>query len=173
MNKLMNTVNTLKAVDALSKRFQLFLPFYNIVFSFFKDSLNDEEVGYGIAGGNLGSVFDVDANSGRVFVNQSLDFETTSHFELWIKTFYKTKPLFFAAKKIVIEVKDKNDNAPVFENQLVKVRYFSHLILYYFSIKILIFSFPRVTVGFEPSNRQTRFHGHSPIFLVLQFLLYL
>jgi len=87
----------------------------------FLDSLNDEEVGYGIAGGNLGNVFDVDSNSGRVFVNQSLDFETTTHFELWVKTFYKTKPLFFAAKKVVIEVKDKNDNAPVFENQLVKV----------------------------------------------------
>jgi hypothetical protein len=38
-----------------------------------------------------------------------------------VKTFYKTKPLFFAAKKVVIEVKDKNDNAPQFENQLIKV----------------------------------------------------
>jgi hypothetical protein len=93
---------------------------------------SDEEVGYGIAGGNLYNVFDVDAKTGRVFVNQSLDFETTSHFELWIKTFYQTKPLFFAAKKIVIEVKDKNDNAPQFENQLVKVCYFR-----YFKIKIL------------------------------------
>ena len=82
---------------------------------------SDEEVGYGIAGGNLGNVFGVDSNSGRVFVNRSLDFETVARFELWVKTFYKTKPLFFVAKKVVVEVKDKNDNAPQFENQLVKV----------------------------------------------------
>lgn len=69
----------------------------------------------------MGNVFDIDASSGRVFVNRSLDFETVSRFELWVKTFYKTKPLFFVAKKVVVEVKDKNDNAPQFENQLVKV----------------------------------------------------
>ena len=69
----------------------------------------------------MGNVFGIDPNSGRVFVNQSLDFETVPRFELWVKTFYKTKPLFFAAKKVVVEVKDKNDNAPQFESQLVKV----------------------------------------------------
>ena len=85
---------------------------------------SDEAVGYGIAGGNLGNVFGVDPESGRIFVNQKIDFETTPRFELWVKTFYTTKPLFFAAKKIVIEVKDRHDNPPEFENQFVKVTFF-------------------------------------------------
>lgn len=44
-----------------------------------------------------------------------------SHYELWIKAFDKTRPLFFKAKMIVIEVLDRNDNPPVFETTFVKV----------------------------------------------------
>jgi hypothetical protein len=69
----------------------------------------------------VGGVFNIDPDSGRVFVNRSLDFETTPSFELWVKTFYKSKPLFFAAKKVVVVVDDTNDNAPNFDNPLVKV----------------------------------------------------
>ena len=41
-------------------------------------------------------------------------------YELWIKTFYETRPLFSAAKKISVVISDKNDNAPHFESTLVK-----------------------------------------------------
>jgi len=82
---------------------------------------NEEEVNYGIAGGNLGQVFDIDPESGRVFLNASLDFEMVTHYELWVKSFHKTKPLFFKSKMISIEVLDRNDNAPAFEATFVKV----------------------------------------------------
>ncbi len=51
----------------------------------------------------------------------SLDYEIVPHYELWIKAFDKTRPLFFKAKMIIIEVLDRNDNAPVFETTFVKV----------------------------------------------------
>ena len=54
-------------------------------------------------------------------MNQTLDYETYDRYELWIKTFYETRPLFSAAKKISIVISDKNDNAPQFESSLVKV----------------------------------------------------
>ena len=41
-------------------------------------------------------------------------------YDLWIKTFYETRPLFSAAKKISVVISDKNDNAPHFESSLVK-----------------------------------------------------
>lgn len=47
-----------------------------------------EEVAYGIAGGNTGSAFDVDASTGAVFVKTPLDYETTREYELWLKTFF-------------------------------------------------------------------------------------
>jgi protocadherin Fat 4 len=80
-----------------------------------------EDVNYAIAGGNIGNAFDVDHTSGVVLVNKTLDYETNDKYELWIKTFYKTRPLFTAAKKISIVVSDKNDNPPHFETNLVKV----------------------------------------------------
>ena len=83
---------------------------------------HDEAVKYAIAGGNLGKVFDVDPDSGIVFVNQTLDYETHDRYELWIKTFYETRPLFSAAKKISVVITDQNDNAPQFEDSLIKVQ---------------------------------------------------
>ena len=83
--------------------------------------LANEEINYAIAGGNVGGVFDVHPVSGEVFVNGSLDYETIDRYELWIKSFYNTKPLFSIAKKVLINVEDKNDNAPIFDRTLVKL----------------------------------------------------
>ena len=71
--------------------------------------------------GNLDRVFDVDPMTGIVYVNQSLDFETNERYELWVKAFYESRPLYTAAKKISVVISDKNDNPPQFEQTLVKV----------------------------------------------------
>ncbi len=85
------------------------------------DNQEAEEIQYAVAGGNIGNSFDIDTDTGIVFVNQTLDYETTDKYELWIKTFFKTRPLFSAAKKISVVISDKNDNPPYFETPLVKV----------------------------------------------------
>ena len=99
---------------------------------------DDEEIRYEISGGNIGMTFKVNSVTGYISTNNSVDFERTSKFELWIKTFYANKPLFSVSKKIDIFVRDVNDNAPIFEgSNLVKM-------------SILEGTVPPFTIGYEP-----------------------
>ena len=99
---------------------------------------DDADIRYGISGGNIDMTFKVDPVTGYIITNDTVDFETTSKFELWIKTFYANKPLFSVSKKVDILVEDINDNAPIFEgSNLVK-------------ISVLEGTVPPFTIGYEP-----------------------
>ena len=91
-----------------------------------------------IIGGNVGMTFKVDPVTGYIITNNTVDFETTSKFELWIKTFYANKPLFSVSKKIDIIIQDINDNPPIFEgSNLVKM-------------SVLEGTVPPFVIGYEP-----------------------
>ena len=99
---------------------------------------DDADIRYGISGGNTGMTFRVDPVTGYIITNNTVDFEITSKFELWIKTFYANKPLFSVSRKIEILVQDINDNAPIFEgSNSVK-------------ISVLEGTVPPFTIGYEP-----------------------
>ena len=81
----------------------------------------ESSVAFGIAGGNTHEAFAVHNETGEIIVNGELDYETLKYFELWVKVYHERKPLFFRARKIVIEVEDKNDNAPAFRDVVSRV----------------------------------------------------
>ena len=81
----------------------------------------ESNVAFGIAGGNTLDTFAVHNETGEIIVNREIDYETVKYYELWVKVFHERKPLFFRARKIVIEVEDRNDNAPVFRDVVSRV----------------------------------------------------
>ena len=81
----------------------------------------ESNVAFGIAGGNTYDTFVVHNETGEIIVKRELDYETLTYFELWIKVHYHTKPLFFHAKKITIEILDKNDNPPMFRDIVSRI----------------------------------------------------
>ena len=81
----------------------------------------ESNVAFGIAGGNAHDTFAVHNETGEIIVNRELDYETLKYYELWVKVYHERKPLFFRARKIVIDVEDKNDNAPVFRDVVSRV----------------------------------------------------
>ncbi|XP_040574168.2 LOW QUALITY PROTEIN: cadherin-related tumor suppressor-like [Lepeophtheirus salmonis] len=80
-----------------------------------------ESVHYGVAGGNVGFVFSINASTGDLFIQSALDYESVKSYKLWIKSFYETRPLFFNAYQVQIKILDTNDNAPKFEKILNKI----------------------------------------------------
>ena len=81
----------------------------------------ESNVAFGIAGGNARDTFAVHNETGEIIVNGELDYETLRYYELWVKVYHERKPLFFRARKIVIDVEDKNDNAPLFRDVVSRV----------------------------------------------------
>ena len=83
---------------------------------------DEPDAAFGVAGGDVLGCFGVDAATGEVFVRRALDREAVAAFDLWVKVFHARRPLFFAAERIAVTVRDVNDNAPEFFSPLVKVR---------------------------------------------------
>jgi protocadherin Fat 4 len=81
----------------------------------------ESNVAFGIAGGNTFDTFAVHNTTGELIIARELDYEILKYFELWVKVYYETKPLFFRARKIVIDVEDKNDNAPEFRDVVSRI----------------------------------------------------
>ena len=80
-----------------------------------------EEIRYAISGGNVAMVFGINHLTGDILVNGTLDFETLDRYELYVKAFYKTRPLYSVSKRVIININDKNDNPPSFDTTLLKV----------------------------------------------------
>ncbi len=76
------------------------------------------DVEFGVAGGNVLNAFGVRNDTGELFVNSPLDFEEVDYYELWVKVHFASKPLFFKATKVIIEINDINDNPPKFSQVL-------------------------------------------------------
>ncbi|XP_059080013.1 cadherin-related tumor suppressor-like [Tigriopus californicus] len=85
-------------------------------------SVEKTGVAFGIAGGNTRDSFWVNATTGALEINQPLDFEDIREYDLWIKLHFQAKPLFFTTTRVKVNVRDKNDNAPTFENTVVRLK---------------------------------------------------
>ncbi|XP_017783736.1 PREDICTED: cadherin-related tumor suppressor [Nicrophorus vespilloides] len=74
---------------------------------------------YAIAGGNLGDALKIDKISGEVQVDgKGLDYETTNKYEVWVEARDSDNPPLRSVIKLIINVTDANDNAPVLSSPL-------------------------------------------------------
>lgn len=70
---------------------------------------------YGIAGGNTGEIFQVNAKTGEISIGKGLDFEITNQYELWIEARDSDETSLASVTRLLINVTDFNDNTPVFD----------------------------------------------------------
>lgn len=84
--------------------------------SAFSPRINKEsEITYHITGGDYKNTFEVDENSGEVRINSGLDYEMYQEYLLWIEARDNGSPSLSSILRLNIQVKDMNDNAPVFD----------------------------------------------------------
>lgn len=77
------------------------------------------DIKYAIAGGNIGEALKMDKITGEVQVAGSgLDYETTPQYEVWIEAMDSDIPPLRSVLKLLLNVTDANDNAPVMNNAL-------------------------------------------------------
>lgn len=69
---------------------------------------------YAIAGGNIRDAIRIDSSSGEVTIGKGgLDYETSHQYEIWIEASDSDHPSLRSVMKLIINVTDTNDNAPV------------------------------------------------------------
>lgn len=74
---------------------------------------------YSMAGGNIREALRIDQSTGEVAVNKGgLDYETSQQYEIWIEASDSDTPTLRSVTRLVINVTDSNDNAPVMEKML-------------------------------------------------------
>ncbi|XP_041461446.1 protocadherin Fat 4-like [Lytechinus variegatus] len=78
------------------------------------DINSNGRVSYTITGGNLDGVFGVNSNSGEVYLTGFLDHEATSQYLLNITARDGGSPSLQAVLSLVINIRDCNDNSPIF-----------------------------------------------------------
>ncbi|GFR97539.1 cadherin-related tumor suppressor-like [Elysia marginata] len=71
-------------------------------------------VTYHVAGGNVNNAFSVNADTGSIIVANRIDYEVTNMFELWLEARDKGGTHLSTFQKLMIPVVDKNDNSPIF-----------------------------------------------------------
>lgn len=71
---------------------------------------------FAIAGSNIGDAIKVDQTTGEVLVaGGGLDFETSPQYEVWIEARDSDNPPLRSVIRLIINITDANDNAPVLE----------------------------------------------------------
>lgn len=76
-------------------------------------------VKFAIAGGNIGDALKMDKITGEVQVaGKGLDYETAPQYEVWIEAKDSDNPPLRTVLKLIINVTDANDNAPIMHNAL-------------------------------------------------------
>ncbi|CRL00705.1 CLUMA_CG013962, isoform A [Clunio marinus] len=74
---------------------------------------------YSIAGGNIRDALKIDSSTGDVTVGHGrLDFETSPQYEIWVEASDSDRPSLRSVMKLLINVTDANDNAPIMEKML-------------------------------------------------------
>lgn len=81
-----------------------------------------EKTGYRITGGNEQGKFRLDAHTGVLYVNGSLDFETSPKYFLSIECSRKSSSSLSDVTTIVVNVTDVNEHHPRFTHELYTVR---------------------------------------------------
>ena len=75
---------------------------------------NNAVISYAITAGNVDQTFHIDSNSGKIFLQVALDYEARHQYVLNVTAFDLGSPKLSSTVGIVINVRDFNDNAPVF-----------------------------------------------------------
>lgn len=74
---------------------------------------------YAIAGGNTRDALRIDPSTGEVTIGRGgLDYEISQQYEIWIEASDSDRPSLRSVMKLLINVTDANDNAPVMERML-------------------------------------------------------
>lgn len=74
---------------------------------------------YAIAGGNIRDALKIDPSTGDVAISHGrLDFETSQQYEIWIEASDSDRPNLRSVMKLLINVTDANDNAPIMEKMM-------------------------------------------------------
>ncbi|XP_051871067.1 protocadherin Fat 1-like isoform X1 [Pristis pectinata] len=79
-----------------------------------RDATNNAQILYTIMNGNEHSKFRIDSETGAMYVNGSLDYESCQEYYLSIDGNRKGKPLLSDTTTVIINVTDINDNPPTF-----------------------------------------------------------
>lgn len=74
---------------------------------------------YAIAGGNVHEALKIDTTTGDITVGPGrLDFEVSQQYEIWVEAADSDRPSLRSVMKLLINVTDANDNAPIMEKML-------------------------------------------------------
>lgn len=74
---------------------------------------------YSIAGGNIRDALKIDSLTGEVTIGHGrLDYETSQQYEIWIEAADSDRPSLRSVTRLLINVTDANDNAPIMEKML-------------------------------------------------------
>ncbi|KAH8362009.1 hypothetical protein KR200_001667, partial [Drosophila serrata] len=77
-----------------------------------EDEDNASQILYSIESGNVGDAFKIGLKTGKITVNQKLDYETITEYELKVRAF---DGIYDDYATVVIKIEDVNDNPPVFK----------------------------------------------------------
>lgn len=71
---------------------------------------------YSIAGGNSRQTLSIDPNTGEIRIGRGgLDYEAYKQYEIWVEASDSDRPPLRTAQRLIINVSDTNDNAPVID----------------------------------------------------------
>lgn len=77
-----------------------------------EDEDNASQILYSIESGNVGDAFKIGLKTGKITVNQRLDYETITEYELKVRAF---DGIYDDYTTVVVKIEDVNDNPPVFK----------------------------------------------------------
>lgn len=76
---------------------------------------------YSIAGGNVYDALKIDSDSGELSIAKAgLDYELSQIYEVWIEASDSDRPSLGSVIKLIVNVTDTNDNAPVMEKLIYR-----------------------------------------------------
>ncbi|XP_013415882.1 LOW QUALITY PROTEIN: cadherin-related tumor suppressor-like, partial [Lingula anatina] len=81
------------------------------------DILNNAAIQFSIASGNTDNTFNLDAKSGKLYLQKKLDYEQTPQYLLEIMASDRGSPRQDTTVIFVVSVQDSNDNSPQFSTQ--------------------------------------------------------
>ena len=80
------------------------------------DLSNNAFLSYRIAGGNTDTTFRIDANNGKIYLANVLDYERHNYYVLNITVHDAGEPQLGSSRELAIEILDYNDNEPQFSS---------------------------------------------------------
>ncbi|XP_033248054.1 DE-cadherin isoform X1 [Drosophila miranda] len=85
---------------------------YEVIEVMAEDEDNASQILYSIESGNVGDAFKIGLKTGKITVNQRLDYESITEYELKVRAF---DGIYDDYATVVIKIEDVNDNPPVFK----------------------------------------------------------